>query len=268
MRSQRGFTLIELLVVIAIIAILAAILFPVFAKAREKARQTACLSNMKQLAMATKMYDSDWDECYPLYGYGSSTNVFFALGPDPCDHVTWKTSWRWPSIVQPYVRNAGLFACPTWSANRTCRANFPLPRTKWSYDIVRGGVVHMTSTPQGGTGIGSITCGQCPRRCPSAGNRVILDGGWEEQKVSTAAAPANLIMLIEYKRGSGFGSPKSCWSDCSDAGGLHAYQRYYQDPNTQVHNDGNNFAFADGHAKWMKYPDIGMWSRCAEDDLT
>ncbi|GAH44870.1 unnamed protein product, partial [marine sediment metagenome] len=48
---------------------------------------------------------------------------------------------------------------------------------------------------------------------------------------------------------------------------MHTYQAPYQDPGRQVHNDGNNFAFADGHAKWMKYPDIGMWSRCAEDDM-
>src|SRR5207249_5245435 len=64
-RGQRAFTLIELLVVIAIIAILAAILFPVFAQAREKARQSACLSNMKQIGTATMMYVQDYDEKYP-----------------------------------------------------------------------------------------------------------------------------------------------------------------------------------------------------------
>jgi len=66
---RRGFTLIELLVVIAIIAILAAILFPVFAKAREKARQSSCLSNMRQLGTALRMYCQDYDERYPLFGY-------------------------------------------------------------------------------------------------------------------------------------------------------------------------------------------------------
>src|SRR5437667_8060368 len=63
-RSTKGFTLIELLVVIAIIAILAAILFPVFARAREAARKTSCLSNMKQLGLASNMYKQDYDECY------------------------------------------------------------------------------------------------------------------------------------------------------------------------------------------------------------
>jgi prepilin-type N-terminal cleavage/methylation domain-containing protein len=64
--KKRGFTLIELLVVIAIIAILAAILFPVFSRAREQARKTACLSNMKQMATATMMYVQDWDETFPI----------------------------------------------------------------------------------------------------------------------------------------------------------------------------------------------------------
>ncbi len=266
MKGSKGFTLIELLVVIAIIAILAAILFPVFAKAREKARQTACLSNMKQLAMATKMYDSDWDECYPLYSYKGSEAC--NLGPAPCDIVHWKTAYRWPTLIQPYVRNAGLFACPTWSANRTCRAGFPLPRTKWSYNIARGGRVHTSSTPYGSAG--SITCAHCPRLCASAGNVIMLGGGWGEHKITRAAAPANLIMIIEYKRGTGYGLPKTCWSTCSNSGDSlckHSYQAPYQEEGRQVHNDGNNFAFADGHAKWMKYPDIGMWSCCREDDL-
>ncbi len=69
-RSRAGFTLIELLVVIAIIAVLAAILFPVFAQAREKARQTACLSNLKQMGTAVMMYSLDYDETLPL-GYSS-----------------------------------------------------------------------------------------------------------------------------------------------------------------------------------------------------
>lgn len=80
--SRRGFTLIELLVVIAIIAILAAILFPVFAKAREKARQTACLSNLKQLGMATMQYAQDWDDVLPLsfVATNDTQNPFFMTG--------------------------------------------------------------------------------------------------------------------------------------------------------------------------------------------
>ena len=108
---KQGFTLIELLVVIAIIAILAAILFPVFAQAREKARQTSCLSNMKQLGISAMMYVQDYDESYPLaFTVDSSGN---------------RTDWR--MVLLPYIKNGtvgaattqdstvigGVFACPS-----------------------------------------------------------------------------------------------------------------------------------------------------------
>ncbi|MCD6361581.1 MAG: DUF1559 domain-containing protein [Armatimonadetes bacterium] len=94
---RRGFTLIELLVVIAIIAILAAILFPVFAKAREKARQTSCLSNLKQLGLGLMMYCEDYDETYPDARYGSN--------PSP-----------YPLIYEclvPYTKNYQIWICPS-----------------------------------------------------------------------------------------------------------------------------------------------------------
>src|SRR5207302_8885488 len=98
MRSRKprksGFTLIELLVVIAIIAILAAILFPVFAQARDKARQTNCLSNTRQMALAMTQYLQDYDETFPL---------------DSNDGQ--KTFWM--DYVQPYVRNTSIWICPT-----------------------------------------------------------------------------------------------------------------------------------------------------------
>src|SRR5713226_8900708 len=95
-RRAAGFTLIELLVVIAIIAILAAILFPVFAQARAKARQTACLSNMKQLGLAIMQYTQDYDEVYPPSQWGVNPPVVVS----------------WPTMVYPYVKNAGVFVCP------------------------------------------------------------------------------------------------------------------------------------------------------------
>src|SRR5437667_35088 len=89
-QKQRGFTLIELLVVIAIIAIFAAILFPVFAQARDKARQTSCISNMKQLGYGLTMYAQDYDETLP-FGYRYSDDG--------------KLLWWWQDDIRPYVKN-------------------------------------------------------------------------------------------------------------------------------------------------------------------
>ncbi|MGV3720786.1 MAG: type II secretion system protein [Actinomycetota bacterium] len=98
-RARRGFTLIELLVVIAIIAILAAILFPVFAQVRESARATSCASNMRQLSLGVFMYAQDYEEVMPMaVNYATSLTA-----PDR----------MWMSTVQPYVKNEKVFLCPS-----------------------------------------------------------------------------------------------------------------------------------------------------------
>ena len=105
--NRRAFTLIELLVVIAIIAILAAILFPVFAQAREQARSVSCLSNMKQVGTATIMYVQDYDETFPM-------NLYFGSDPGLCVYTAW-------TAIQPYEKNTQVFTCPS---NPTAM-NFP-----------------------------------------------------------------------------------------------------------------------------------------------
>lgn len=102
MSKRHGFTLIELLVVIAIIAILAAILFPVFAQAREKARQTVCLSNAKQLGIATMMYAEDYDETYPLSLTGD-------LDPSSPTFGRLETAY---DRLYPYTKSLGVYVCP------------------------------------------------------------------------------------------------------------------------------------------------------------
>jgi prepilin-type N-terminal cleavage/methylation domain-containing protein len=115
---RRGFTLIELLVVIAIIAILAAILFPVFAQAREKARQTSCLNNMKQLGLGFKMYLDNWDDTFPGLGQFNE-----------------KIGWIWATdhykidvtkgAIFPYVKSVGVYRCPSDAAPGQEKANSP-----------------------------------------------------------------------------------------------------------------------------------------------
>jgi prepilin-type N-terminal cleavage/methylation domain-containing protein/prepilin-type processing-associated H-X9-DG protein len=106
--SRRGFTLIELLVVIAIIAILAAILFPVFAQAREKARGISCISNLKQIGLSLIMYTQDYDEAFPsVIAYQSQDGGcapqldWYALGGG------------WVTLANPYIKNGQIFRCPS-----------------------------------------------------------------------------------------------------------------------------------------------------------
>jgi prepilin-type N-terminal cleavage/methylation domain-containing protein/prepilin-type processing-associated H-X9-DG protein len=119
-RERNGFTLLELLVVIAVIVILAAILFPVFAQAREKARQAACLSNMKQIGTATMLYVQDYDDTYPLWRPNSDMpSWIWTPGPDG----TWEQmpTKRWGNVAThtvavtllPYLKIRNVFECPS-----------------------------------------------------------------------------------------------------------------------------------------------------------
>lgn len=108
--KRSGFTLIELLVVIAIIAILAAILFPVFARAREKARQTQCISNEKQIATGILQYEQDNDETMPIPSWtGDCSNVGTSF-----DNRQIVNEWTWRRMIQPEIKNVQVMTCPSY----------------------------------------------------------------------------------------------------------------------------------------------------------
>src|SRR5947208_8279690 len=100
-RMRVAFTLIELLVVIAIIAILAAILFPVFAQARERARMSACVSNMRQIGTGLMMYVQDYDETYPYLLFHGGDSTLKAQ------------TYCWRNAIQPYLKNVDVYGCPS-----------------------------------------------------------------------------------------------------------------------------------------------------------
>lgn len=129
-KTRHAFTLIELLVVIAIIAILAAILFPVFAKAREQARKTACLSNEKQIGTALVMYAQDYDESYPVR-YGDYETL-----PGSVD----KLQMSWKSMLYPYIKSYDVFKCPSNDAAKVgMNAWDPVTSTYVSNPVYKSG---------------------------------------------------------------------------------------------------------------------------------
>lgn len=154
-KERRAFTLIELLVVIAIIAILAAILFPVFARARENARRSSCMSNLKQMGLAIMQYSQDYDEklvpngvCGPikLESGGNSTNgLCSAPAPGNYYHLWW-------SIIFPYVKNTQIFVCPSsgtsWSGDYYPKTSAGSSYASYGYNQNLASFISLSSIPQ------------------------------------------------------------------------------------------------------------------------
>ncbi|HWD39522.1 MAG TPA: prepilin-type N-terminal cleavage/methylation domain-containing protein [Fimbriimonas sp.] len=135
--KSRAFTLIELLVVIAIIAILAAILFPVFAQAKEAAKKTACLSNTKQIGVGLYLYLNDYDDTLPMANYpnmpGNEPSAFSYLSGGAASNAY--VAKCWADIIQPYTKNYNMFKCPDDSSGPLVNNGTTIPGYPLSYAL-------------------------------------------------------------------------------------------------------------------------------------
>ncbi|MCW3059151.1 MAG: hypothetical protein JWQ02_972 [Capsulimonas sp.] len=235
-KINLGFTLIELLVVIAIIAILAAILFPVFAQAREKARQTSCLSNEKQIGIGVLGYTQDYDEALPPSSYKAATGT---------------GNVNWPFLIDSYLKSGfpgdntslagktlGVFSCPDFN---------PSPRNPWpsatpNYQPAKSYVANVT-----------VMC--------ASGNSQLTSGPFfgPAWSIARIQAPAQLVLVAE----GGGGSVETSGNDTATADTddvansqygdhIHEWGNYVVARNR--HNGGSNYLLADGHAKFFHAP--------------
>lgn len=246
-RTHRsGFTLIELLVVIAIIAILAAILFPVFAQAREKARQTSCLSNTKQVALAMLMYSQDYDELMPLgttqgengqWYWNFNLAVPWDWRPDVAvgDGRLTAAANHWGNSTQPYMKNYGLWACPSGiptsvRADLEGAAKKPFATISYTFN----GLLSQYSQ----AGIAT------PASLPLL---------WEGRgKVQIKGFALTVPALICQQTGIG----TTCayipgHSGCSTSKNGET-SAWFGINTAWVHTGGMNFALSDGHSKWRR----------------
>jgi prepilin-type N-terminal cleavage/methylation domain-containing protein/prepilin-type processing-associated H-X9-DG protein len=220
--KNGAFTLIELLVVIAIIAILAAILFPVFAQAREKARQTACLSNCRQLSLAIMQYAQDYDEDMP----------FTINGPNNGSSTSYIT---WDEAFQPYIKNgspdvnvASVYVCPSAK-----NAKIPSNGT-YAVSYITNGSVMRTNT-NGATAPYSLSRFQEPSSTIAMGETDFAPTGtgsktnYQSFQLCNGTKP---MTPAEIDEPAPVGQAKS----------RLAWNR---------HNGGANYVFVDGHAKWF-----------------
>ncbi|HSV72286.1 MAG TPA: DUF1559 domain-containing protein [Chthonomonadales bacterium] len=213
-RRRSAFTLIELLVVIAIIAILAAILFPVFARAREQARRTSCLSNLKQISLGFLMYAQDYDERLPGVRFGNAADQGWPWS-------VWAGSVDWTGVfthaVAPYIRNTQIFQCPSgtehdrWSGTNGISYGY----NEYMYDLGRG----WSQLARVGAAQAGVSAVSMLAECFSAG----IYHDWETDGPRLPDGTMDGLNRIRY----------------------HTWNPW------QPNHDGTNIAYADGHARFM-----------------
>ena len=268
-QKRSAFTLIELLVVIAIIAILAAILFPVFARARENARKASCQSNLKQIGLGIQQYVADYDGQIPPQQLG---------GPVV-----------WPSLLMPYIKSGQLFTCPSYNPGTSFAPDASLINVKSGSK--------KTSYCDWGSNDGTV--GTYPNRFIGAqtyGRNIIPTDKWTTagftggnksgfvqgttstgnfSSINEAAVedPAGTIHIFDVMAGSANPPGEGCAGSSSSLSSIRDEDNTDHFPNAETskpgyrHFSGFNALFGDGHVKWRKYGSTkaGEWSIQAND---
>jgi prepilin-type N-terminal cleavage/methylation domain-containing protein/prepilin-type processing-associated H-X9-DG protein len=242
MGKRPAFTLIELLVVIAIIAILAAILFPVFAQARSKARSAACLSNLKQLTLGFVMYSQDYDESFPQWKWDQS---YSGGNVNPNDATS-----LWCNAIFPYVKNNGVYKCPedarNLSANDFFGGWFNMATVKgFPESVARSPISYGANEPV------TYNFPAIASMAQPASTMIIADminplsgwEGWDAYNPDNQNDPKNKWRIQRIAYSKSFPG----WGD-----------QYWQGPFNPAwdsgarHGGGNNIGFADGHVKYLQ----------------
>ena len=233
-KQNAGFTLIELLVVIAIIAILAAILFPVFAQAREKARSTACLSNVKQIGTGFAMYQQDYDEHFM-----PTVTERQAPAGTP-DTAAARAPYSYRMILDPYIKSQQIFRCPS-------APEWPAPTTGGWYSTDYGAHLNEAKIAPASNNHATDYAG--------TGTVDLSDFGFNETTpLASITFPAQFIVVADAGR---------TVSKTPSRGGIYPFGptalpnwELIDDGQSSVpiarHTQGANFAYGDGHAKWRK----------------
>ncbi|HZT43897.1 MAG TPA: prepilin-type N-terminal cleavage/methylation domain-containing protein [Chthonomonadaceae bacterium] len=270
--SRAGFTLIELLVVIAIIAILAAILFPVFAQARGKARQITGTSNIKQVALSILMYSQDYDEKWPRTGYGGvcagGSGDDGTIPPGTCNQYG---SSDWQNTTAPYVKNTGLYTSPGDASQESIGWWGDFVNPDGEFSLLMNDLLAHT--------VPSITING-DTFADTYNQHKFADGGSQ----AAVNAPSDCILLAEghggWVKGQGLPDPNPDASGVVEnpIPGAPTENKWHKEQSisgnftpfltgTNYNNfppffsglpmyfQGNNFAFCDGHAKWVRTAD-------------
>lgn len=234
--QRKAFTLIELLVVIAVISILAAILFPVFARARENARRASCMSNLKQMALGVMMYTQDYDERYP-HAQISTTQL-------PPDGYFWFTGrWYWPQMIYPYTKNSEMFFCPSSSVTARDTAGRPTP---YRNHYGANALILPTAGAIPSKSLASISSPSTTYLAMDMGAYALAPNEFVYPGVTTVrgvTSPANTYWYLP-------GTADLVGGTSPFASG--ANQKNDPDYQSGRHFNGVNVAFADGHVKWLK----------------